>query len=661
MLRRVRPSTRRRALAGIVGCALVALAGLLWWTSAGPGATAPSDAGAAATTEREGRTTGALAGGDASVASGEAPGVDASVPAGRPREPIALTAPRVTEGEGVDRGAVAGAVVARASGAPVPGAELVFAHAGTTRSVRADDEGRFELAPDEPGLYVLALVTAEGFLPFAPEWGHSPIRFAVRPGLRVDGVRVVLVDARPTTVAVVSPDGSPVPGARVRVFGVDRGERALSPLRARYETGQGGTVDVVAPRGAVVEATHPAHGTGRGALDDAAQMSRRLRIVLREATPARLAGGRTLAGRVVDPEGAPIEGARIVGQRQVPPGEADRALHPQLEATTGADGRFVLRGADPGAYRLIATAEGYARRVREPVVAGAEDVVVRLAPGGRVRVRALDPRGEPVAALTVVVERSRGALASETLAVVSAYDAAGELEVGGLPVGRVRVVVSAPGFAPSPAHEARAVVEEPSLTEVALARGGTVVGRVVSADGSPLGGARVSLEGRLGSGASAVPLDLGASSEADGRFALEGAPPGVRSVVAWAAGHHGRVRSGLGVRAGEVTDAGTIELSPVEDGETPRIELAGIGAVLSAEGDAMVVQRVVEGGGAAEVGLAPGDAIVAIDGRPTAELGFVGCIERIRGPVGTTVRLRVRRAGGEAVERIDVPRRRVRA
>jgi C-terminal processing protease CtpA/Prc len=58
--------------------------------------------------------------------------------------------------------------------------------------------------------------------------------------------------------------------------------------------------------------------------------------------------------------------------------------------------------------------------------------------------------------------------------------------------------------------------------------------------------------------------------------------------------------------------------------------------------------------------LVAGDAIVAIAGEPVAGLGFEGCIERLRGPEGTTVIVLVRHADGRE-ETLVVPRRRIRA
>jgi C-terminal processing protease CtpA/Prc len=89
----------------------------------------------------------------------------------------------------------------------------------------------------------------------------------------------------------------------------------------------------------------------------------------------------------------------------------------------------------------------------------------------------------------------------------------------------------------------------------------------------------------------------------------------------------------------------TIDLAEVARGEQPTMEYVGIGAVLRASGDAMVIEEVVPGGGAAEVGLLPGDGIVSIKNVPAVTLGFAGSVQLIRGPEGTFVHLTVRRNG----------------
>ena len=56
-----------------------------------------------------------------------------------------------------------------------------------------------------------------------------------------------------------------------------------------------------------------------------------------------------------------------------------------------------------------------------------------------------------------------------------------------------------------------------------------------------------------------------------------------------------------------------------------------------------------------QVGLAPGDLIVEVNGTPVADLGFGGAVDAIRGAEGTYVVLLLRR-GGAALE-VSVPRR----
>ena len=90
------------------------------------------------------------------------------------------------------------------------------------------------------------------------------------------------------------------------------------------------------------------------------------------------------------------------------------------------------------------------------------------------------------------------------------------------------------------------------------------------------------------------------------------------------------------------------------------MELTGIGAVLSAKGDALLIGQVIEGGGAAAAGLGPGDAIIAIDGAVVVDIGFEEAIGRIRGPEGSTVTLSVRRGGEGDPVGILVRRTRIR-
>ena len=70
----------------------------------------------------------------------------------------------------------------------------------------------------------------------------------------------------------------------------------------------------------------------------------------------------------------------------------------------------------------------------------------------------------------------------------------------------------------------------------------------------------------------------------------------------------------------------------------------GIGATVLPQRDGFVLSA-VPSGPARNAGLRPGDTIVAIDGSPTSELSFEQALGRILGPAGTSVGLRIMRAG----------------
>jgi C-terminal processing protease CtpA/Prc len=111
-------------------------------------------------------------------------------------------------------------------------------------------------------------------------------------------------------------------------------------------------------------------------------------------------------------------------------------------------------------------------------------------------------------------------------------------------------------------------------------------------------------------------------------------------------------------REGETTGPLVIDLGAIEKGEDPRLELVGIGAVLEAKGDALMIKQAMPGGGAAEAGLGAGDGILFIEGQSVVKLGFSGSVELIRGAEGTYVKLEVRRVDGSTAS-VIVPRRRL--
>ncbi|MCC6558804.1 MAG: carboxypeptidase regulatory-like domain-containing protein [Polyangiaceae bacterium] len=579
--------------------------------------------------------------------------------------PLRVSPAEAGPAEGGGAAVFEGRVISWSSGAPIKGAELTFAHDGVTSRVLSGEDGGFRFSPPEPGAYELVLATASGFLPFAPAWGASPIRWTARAGERVHGATISLTPAVTYSGEVQDPDGKPVEGAEVRVHTEDGGEGALVPTTDRAVSNAKGEFQLSAPDGALLEARHPAFAPARERLDFSAQVSKRvvLRLGRKQGGAEAAAKGR-IAGRVIDGRGAPVEGALVQALRGEPvaPLDRDRQLVPATRSDE--EGRFALEELDGGTFTIVAAHRELAPGRVEGVAVGAADVTITLERGGILRGSVRDAAsGAPIASFTVVIWSSAGALGREPFTRRTFFDAQGAYEIAGLSPGSFLVMAVAAGHAPS--SEASVTIADPpdapATADFSLGRGTRVTGTVLDdKTRAPIEGARVSIEGMTGSGPSGEPLLSTAETDARGHFELGGLASGLRSLTVAAAGHHGRILSGLVASEGGDIGPITVTLTPTEEGEEPRIELTGIGAVLAVKGDALAIQKVIPGGGAEEAGLAPGDAVLTIDGAPVTELGFEGSIERIRGPEDSVVRLSVQRGGaGDPVE-IPVRRRRIR-
>ncbi|WP_242346229.1 carboxypeptidase regulatory-like domain-containing protein [Anaeromyxobacter terrae] len=630
------PDRRRRApVAAVLVLLAAALAALLaWWAMREPQRSAP-------------------------VADARPPAAASDAAPGHPPSRLPIRVPAVPA-PAPDAGATGpatfeGRVVSSTSGAGVGGAELTFSRAGAAASVRAGPDGAFRFEPPAEGRWLLAAVIAPGFLPFAPEWGHSPVQLDARAGRPVRGLEIHLVPATPIAGRVVDPEGKPVAGAEVRLSGA-AAEAALVPIADRFTTDASGEFHFSAPEGAVLEARKDGFLPGRAPVDWLALLNGRVTVTL---GPAHRSLGEVgpVSGRVIEKGGGPVAGALVTA---APEGPFGGAGVPAAQAVTDDEGRFSLADLAPARYRVTARAEGRAPATARRVRPGARELLLELGAGGRLRGCVRDASsGRPIAPFTVTVLERRGPLRLVPQASRSVIDPSGCYALDDLAPGPAVVTVSAPGYAPSrelavevPAPDAEAVAD------AALEPGGRVEGTVRDdATGAPLVGARISVEGTLGeSAASTFPVLSEATTGADGRFTLASLPRRASLFVA-AAGHHARV---LGVDAPPGGGGGAVEvrLRPVEPGDEPRVDLAGIGIVLATRDEGLQVAQVVPGGGAAEVGVVPGDLVLRVDGQAVTELGFTGSVDAIRGPEGTAVILTVRR--GDATFDVRVPRRIVR-
>ncbi|HEU5055137.1 MAG TPA: sigma-70 family RNA polymerase sigma factor, partial [Kofleriaceae bacterium] len=174
----------------------------------------------------------------ASRAASESPGDPAPA---RDSRPLALVSARAVLDPAARQGSVEGRVVNWSSGEAVAGAEVALAlEDGATTTITTDREGRFRHQPERAGRVVIASITAAGYLPFAPEWGHSPIELWARPGVRVRDVVIYLTPAIDYTGVVVDAAGKPVSGAKVRIIDLPAGEQELIAIPDRFTTDRKG-------------------------------------------------------------------------------------------------------------------------------------------------------------------------------------------------------------------------------------------------------------------------------------------------------------------------------------------------------------------------------------------------------------------------------------
>ena len=542
-------------------------------------------------------------------------------------------------------GTVSGGVINWSTGAGVAGAELGFAGPAGVVTTRSAADGAFELAAP-PGAYRLATVAAPGFLPFAPEWDHSTVVVEIVPDRKVAGVTVFLVPAVDYTGKVVDKSGAPVANARVRLIGNATGEQVLEGLTAAWTTDTKGTFTFHAPDDSVFEADK--RGVkGRARLDGNVAITKLLVIELGATAPA----DQVIAGHVVDQDGAPVADVQVTAQPVEGPNR--KAVRVGAATVTVSDGAFALRGLDDELYDVAAELDGMAPVHADKIRGGTRDLKFQLDAGKPLAGTVRTVGGDVVPSFTLLVMERRGA-ARDIVIARSIVNAGGRFAVR-VRDGTYDVVAAPPGWAPSPPTQAPAGATDVKLV---VMEGATIQGVVTSArDGKAIPYARVTRESiGTSAGASVQPSNAGTVTRDDGSFELTGVPGGRVSLTIRASTFNPKIEGGLVAVDGQTLGPVAIALTPL-DGEPPKLELVGIGLALVPDGTALRVDRVFEGGSAADAGVVLGDRVSAIDGVPTAELGLDGAIAMIRGIEGTTVRIALLR--DPAVE-LTVVRRKLR-
>lgn len=545
-------------------------------------------------------------------------------------------------------GALVGRVINWSTREGVADAELGFVQAEVTHTLATRTDGSFRFAAPGPGVWQLATITADGYLPYAPELGRGSVRFVAGAGQRIEHADLFLFPAIDYHGRVVDPDGEPVADADVELFAADSGERTLVAIEAGFRSDADGKFVFHAPDYAVLEARHRDYPSGRAILDEAAQRSHELTIRLGEGGSDP---GAPITGRVLDPDGVGLAGVEVRADPATGVGELARAP----ACVSEADGSFELAPLDAVDYVIVATVPGQPI-VTSGVVSPGAEVELRFEEGLSLGGRLLDEQGNPVVAGTVALLAVDG-LRRRPVAALSIFDARGEWRFDGLAEGHYELHAHAQGYARS-APQPVSLPRRASV-DITLRDGASLFGRVVDAQThEPLALAHVQVRG-IDAADSVLPGLSSTVTDVDGSFELIGIEPGRVSVDVGAFAHDGKILSGIELRADERRGPIDIALTPVAAGERPKTEIAGIGVAIGPVDDALVINEVIAGGGAEAAGLVAGDRITAVDGESVLELGFDNAIQNIRGQAGTRVELDViRRDGGP--ERFEVERRVIR-
>lgn len=468
---------------------------------------------------------------------------------------------------------------------------------------------------------------------FVGESSEAPPLVLSLDAVRIVSGRVLNVEGEPVAGAKVSVEGATATAPSVASttdgsFWFERLPRAASSLR-------------VSARGYVTEVV----------------MLQTAAAIERQALTVRMHPAPDIIGVVLDPSGRPVA-ATVTACGE----GAERKV-----AKSGVDGAFRVPASASGCA-FIAEHESFASSPTTHAEPG-DQVVLRLGPGGALEGRVVDESGAPVRSFWLAFEpRSSDSAAPHTPPARFVDDAGGRFAFASLAPGAYTLAVRAEGYAPTlaPTVDLTPGARREGLV-VKLGRGGVIEGRIVDeAHKAPLAGVKVALETPASSLSSLSPSPEAAApsvtTDANGYYRIENVPPNTPvSVRVERPGGGTSLFGGLELGSTRPSVGGfPLMLNynfalALLSGSQLRYE--GIGVKIAQGKRIVKVDEVFEKGPAEKAGVEEDDEFIWIDGLNVEQAPLADVVQRLRGPTGTQVRLRLRRPGELGFTDVVVTRR----
>lgn len=230
-----------------------------------------------------------------------------------------------------------------------------------------------------------------------------------------------------------------------------------------------------------------------------------------------------IEGRVVDADGAPVEGANVVAWPEGRSSMDYGRSYSEHREPTGVDGRFELSEVAPGPTLIQVTKSGFQALtvggLEVPADRPLQGVELRLVVGAQLSGTLTDAAGEPVGGALVKAMGPDGQMSEGGFAQT---DGDGRFLISSLALGAHTISTMGEGLN----RASKNIIIEPGENRVDLQMMATVTvsGHVFEASGRPLQGAQVMLHPQDQRGFMAG--QTGADSLADGSFEIDQVPAG---------------------------------------------------------------------------------------------------------------------------------------